>query len=148
MYRHLLAATDGSELANKALMHAAQLAKAMEAQLTILVVTESWPVMEIAQKATERRKDPIGEFEARASAWAAEVLEQAKGMIEATGVRVQTMHVSDMAPAQAIVDSAAKLGCDAIVMSTHGRRGIRRVVLGSQASDVVAEAKVPVIIVK
>ena len=148
MYKHLLAATDGSELATKAVLHAAQLAKESEAKLTIVVVTDPWPVLEMTQKAVENKSDPISVFEKHASDHAAGVLANAARVAEGVGIRVQTMHVADARPAQGILDAAARLECDAIVMSTHGRRGLRRVVLGSQASDVIADAKVPVIVVK
>lgn len=148
MYKHLLAATDGSDLAGKAVLHAAQLARECEAKLTIVVVTDSWPVLEVAQKAVERKTDAIAEFEQHASSWAEGVLANAVRSAEGAGVRAQTMHVADARPAQGILDAAEKLGCDAIVMSTHGRRGLRRMVLGSQAADVIADAKVPVIVVK
>ena len=148
MYKHLLVATDGSDLATKALMHGAALAKALGAQLTVAAVTDPWPVLEMAQKAQEKQPDPIGTYEKHAAEWAQAVLSQARAAVEASGNRCQTIHVEDKHPSQGILDTAKDLGCDAIVMSTHGRRGLRRVVLGSQASDVIANATVPVIIVK
>lgn len=148
MYRHILAATDGSELANKALHHAVQLAKGLGAKLTIVAVTEPWPVLEIAQKAQERKADPIGAFENEASAWANTVLGHAKASAVAEGVACETVHIADRRPSEGILETAKASACDVIVMATHGRRGLRRMMLGSQASDVVAEASVPVIIVK
>jgi nucleotide-binding universal stress UspA family protein len=141
-------ATDGSDLANKAVQHGAALAKALGAQLTIVAVTDPWPVLEMAQKAQEKRQDPIGAYEKHAADWAREVLDRARSTVETAGGRCQTIHVPDKHPSQGILDTASELGCDAIVMSTHGRRGLRRVVLGSQASDVIASATVPVIIAK
>lgn len=148
MYRHILAATDGSELASKALHHAAHLAKGLGAKLTIVTVTEPWPVLATAQRAQERKADPIGQFEAEANAWAQTVLGNAKAEANAQGVACETLHIADQRPADGILQAAQACGCDAIVMATHGRRGLRRMMLGSQAADVVAEASVPVIIVK
>ncbi len=148
MYKHLLVATDGSELATRALAHGAALAKALGAQLTVAAVTDPWPVLEMAQKAQEKKPDPIGAYEKHAAEWAQGVLTQARSTVEAAGGRCQTIHVQDKHPSEGILDTAKELACDAIVMSTHGRRGLRRVVLGSQASDVIANATVPVIIVK
>ncbi len=148
MYKHLLVATDGSELATKALRHGAQLAKALNAKLTIAAVTDPWPVLEMAQKAQERMSDPIGSYENNAAAWAQDVLEKAKQSIADIGVAFEAIHVKDMHPSDGILETTKQRGCDAIVMSTHGRRGVRRMVLGSQAGDVIANAEVPVIIVK
>jgi nucleotide-binding universal stress UspA family protein len=148
MYKHILAATDGSELATKAVAHAAALAKAMGSKLTVVAVTDPWPVLEIAQRAQERKPDPIGDYEKHAAEWARTVLTGAEKIVSAAGAGCTTLHVVDKRPSEGILEAASENGCDAIVLSTHGRRGIRRMVLGSQASDVVAEAKVPVIVVK
>jgi nucleotide-binding universal stress UspA family protein len=148
VYKHLLVATDGSELATKALMHGASLAKALGSTLTVLAVTDPWSVLEMAQKAQEKKADPIGSYEKHATEWARAILAKAASDVEAAGGRCQTIHIQDKHPSQGILDTARELGCDAIVMSTHGRRGIRRMVLGSQAGDVIANATVPVIIVK
>ena len=141
-------ATDGSELATKALRHGAQLAKALNAKLTIAAVTDPWPVLEMAQKAQEHNTDPIGSYESNAAVWAQDVLAKAKQSIADIAVNCETVHVKDMHPSAGILETTKQRGCDAIAMSTHGRRGIRRMVLGSQAGDVIANAEVPVIIVK
>jgi len=148
MYKHILAATDGSDLASKAVAHAAALARAMGSKLTLVAVTDPWPVLEIAQRAQERKPDPIGDYEKHAAEWARAVLTGAEKIAASAGSSCVTLHVVDKHPSEGILDAAREQGCDAIVISTHGRRGIRRMVLGSQASDVVAEAKVPVIVVK
>ncbi len=148
MYKHILIATDGSDMARNAVMHGLRLAKALEAKVTVVVVTDPWPVLEIAQKAKERAADPIGDYEKHAAEWANNVLEQARKCAAEAGTQCQTLHVADKHPSDGILAAADELGCDAIVMSSHGRRGLRRIVLGSQASDVVSNAKTPVIIVK
>lgn len=148
MYKHLLVATDGSELAAKAVQHGAALAKALGAKLTVVTVTDPWSVLEMAQKAEERKADPIGAYEKHAADWAASVLSQAAASVSAIGGACETLHIKDMHPSEGILAAAKARGCDAIVMATHGRRGIRRMVLGSQAGDVIANAPVAVIVVK
>ena len=70
--------------------------------------------------------------------------DQARGL----GVEAETLCVEDLAPAQAIVDTATARGCDVIAMSSHGRRGLRRMILGSVAAEVLASSPVPVLIVR
>jgi nucleotide-binding universal stress UspA family protein len=64
------------------------------------------------------------------------------------GVTVDLVHEIDDSPAEAIVRFAKLKGCDLIVMSSHGRRGIRKVLLGSQTSEVLANTTIPVLVVR
>jgi nucleotide-binding universal stress UspA family protein len=58
------------------------------------------------------------------------------------------VHVADQHPAEGIIATAGKQGCDLIVMASHGRRAVGRLLLGSQASEVLAHSKVPTLIVR
>ena len=62
------------------------------------------------------------------------------------GVSCETLHVKDRRPAEGIIETAKAKDCDLIVMGSHGRRGISRLVLGSQASEVVSHSTVPVLV--
>ncbi len=62
------------------------------------------------------------------------------------GIACDTLHVKDRVPAEGIVETAKARSCDLIVMSSHGRRGLSRVLLGSQANNVVTHSSVPVLI--
>jgi nucleotide-binding universal stress UspA family protein len=63
------------------------------------------------------------------------------------GLTVETLHIPNALPAAAIVDTAKTQGCDLIVIASHGYRGIKRVLLGSQTAEVVATAHIPVLVV-
>ncbi|MHA6644438.1 universal stress protein, partial [Mesorhizobium sp. A623] len=71
-----------------------------------------------------------------------------KAVSDKMGVACGIGHVPDTRPATAIVETADQLGCSLIVMSSHGRRGISRLLLGSQTTEVLATAKVPVLVVR
>ncbi len=148
MYKHLLVATDGSELATKALDAWRVAGKGIRSDTDCPCRHRSLAVLEMAQKAQEKKADPIGSYEKHATEWARAVLAKAATAVERSGRALPDDSCSGKHPSQGILDTAQELGCDAIVMSTHGRRGIRRMVLGSQAGDVIANATVPVIIVK
>ena len=66
-------------------------------------------------------------------------------MAKTAGVACETVHVMNY-PADAIIDTAKSKGCDLIVMSSHGRRGIARILIGSQAVNVLTHSTVPVLI--
>jgi nucleotide-binding universal stress UspA family protein len=141
MYRHILIATDGSELAQKAVSAGLALARELKAEVTVLTATEPWSAM-----ATEPALVfPIEEYEKAAAERAARILADAAAAAKEAGVPCGTAHVDDF-PAEGIVDTARAKGCDLIVMASHGRRGLSRLLLGSQALRVLTLSPVPVLI--
>lgn len=148
MYAHILIATDGSALAANALDHGLALAKCFSARVTIVTVTEQWSAFEIAQEAREHRPDPIGQFEAIAAAAANRILDDAVERASVTGVTCERIHIKDQHPAEGIIATAKDQKCDLIVMGSHGRRGISRLLLGSQAYEVLTLCTVPALIVR
>lgn len=136
MYKHILIATDDSELARKGLEHGLALAKPLGAKVTVLTVSAPLrPELAPAarQQIDEFIKDRITSIEQRASE---------------NGVTVDLEHEIDVSPAAAIVRLAKLKGCDLIVMSSHGRRGIQKVVLGSQTSEVLASTTIPALVIR
>jgi nucleotide-binding universal stress UspA family protein len=147
MYRHILAATDGSDSANKAVRHAAALAKATKARLTIVNVTQMWSSLDIAHAAEAGVRNPVGDYEAMAAASAERVLAAAKVLATADGTACETLHLKDRAPAEGIIAAAKDKGCDLIVMGTHGRGEVAHLLLGSVTEKVVRRAACPVLTV-
>ncbi|MBX9775811.1 MAG: universal stress protein [Xanthobacteraceae bacterium] len=148
MYKRILVATDGSELANRAVAHGIALAKALNAPLSVVAVTDIWSPFEMAHDFDQRKKDPIGTYEALAATGAKRVLDKVAEMAKAQGVDCTLVHVADKRPADGIIEASKTAGADLIVMASHGRRGINRLLLGSQANEVVTTSKVPVLIVR
>jgi nucleotide-binding universal stress UspA family protein len=148
MYKRILIATDGSEMATKAVSHGVALAKVHKAPVTIVTVTDIRSPFEMAHDYDQRKKDPIGNFEALAAADAKRVLDKAAELAKSQDVDCTLTHVADKPPAEGIVEAAESTGADLIVMASHGRRGVNRLLLGSVANKVVTYSKVPVTIVK
>ncbi len=143
MYKHILIATDGSELAQKAAEQGLALAAALGTKVTAVTVTEPWEAVVVAEAAVVFSPD---HYDESVTASAANIL---RGVLEAAeqhGVACEILHVKDQFPAEGIVDTAKHLGCDLIVMGSHGRRGVMRFLLGSQANRVVTHSTVPVLI--
>ncbi len=145
MYKHILIPTDGSELAEKAIHHGLALAKALGAQVTITTASEPWDAVIVGEVAVVL---PPEEYERIASESASKILAAAKAIATAEGVACNTLHIMGEHPAEGIVKAAKDKGCDLIVMGSHGRRGFSRLILGSQAYEVVSHSTVPVLIVR
>ena len=148
MYKHILIATDGSELAGRAVAHGLALAKEVKAPVTLVTVTQPWSALDLAHETRLRHPDPIRQFEDMATASAKVVLDAAAQKAKSAGVACELVHVPDQHPAEGIIATAEKNGCDLIVMASHGRRAVGRLLLGSQVSEVLAHSKVPALIVR
>jgi len=143
MYQHILIATDGSDLAGKAVSQGLALAKALNAKVTALNAIEPWTSTMLGEGVAFNF--PIEEYETAAVNASESILAKVSEQAAASGVQCQTLHVSDF-PADAIVQTAKDKGCDLIVMASHGRRGLARVLLGSQAIQVLTHTTVPVLV--
>jgi len=150
MYKNILIATDGSEVAGRGLDHGLALAKALGAKVTIVTVTENWSALEMAEEARRlgTPKNVIQDYESAMAKGAKSVLDAANAVATKQGIAAATIHVPDQPPATGIVATAEKLGNDLIVMGSHGRRGLGRLILGSQANEVVTTSRVPVLVVR
>ena len=142
MYKHILIATDGSELAGRAITAGLGLAKALKAKVTVVTATEPWTTMMTGEAAVAF---PIEEYEKAGAENAARILSAASATAKSADVACETVHVNDF-PAEAIVETAKAKGCDLIVMASHGRRGLSKLLLGSQATRVLTLSQVPVLV--
>lgn len=148
MYKKILIPTDGSELATKAVTHGAMLAKLVGASLIIVTVTENWSPLEMAEDVEKGMKNPIEHYEGIAAKAAKETLATAAALAQAEGVDAETLHIPDRDPAVGIIETAGLYDCDLIVMASHGRRGLGRMLLGSQTAEVLAFSKLPVLVLR
>ncbi|MGD9510621.1 MAG: universal stress protein [Geminicoccaceae bacterium] len=146
MYKHILVSTDGSEVARKGVDHGLSLAKCVGAKVTIVMVTERWPVY--ASPDWLPGPTEMAEYEARQKESARAVLADVKAAADRLGVDAAAVHVPEAQPAEAILATANERDCDLIVMASHGRRGLRRLLLGSQTSEVLVSSSVPVLVVR
>lgn len=148
MYKHILIATDGSDASARAVSQGVALARQLGAKVTFATVSEMWSPAEMADKAKLGEGFGVEDFEAAAAAAAKAILASASDAAAKAGVASDTIHVADKRPAEGVCAAAASKGCDAIVVGTHGRRGLSRLLVGSQASEIVATASVPVIVAR
>jgi len=149
MYSKILIATDGSELAAKGLTQGLDLARALGAAVTVITVSEPWiPVGADAMGYAVSDFSLADEYEKAAEETGKDVLGDARARAATAGVACTTTYVARRYPADAILDHAEANGVDLIVMASHGRRGLGRLVLGSQTNEVLTRTKVPVLVVR
>jgi nucleotide-binding universal stress UspA family protein len=149
MYKHILVAIDGTELTPKVLEHAFALAHNSGAKLEIVTVTEPSVLFAPgAELITISTKELLEELEKAKVEEASVILAGARAAAKAASVEPGYRHVRKEIPSDGIIKAAEELGSDLIVMGSHGRRGIKRLILGSQSNDVLVRSKVPVLIVK
>ena len=148
MYHHILISTDGSDLATKGLDHGLTLARALNARVTILTVTEHYPSYIASGGEVWVAAEMSGEIRAARDQAAATILNAAAEAAAKMGVPAELVHIPDSAPAEAIIATAKERDCSLICMSSHGRRGLERLLLGSQTAEVLAHSPVPVLVVR
>lgn len=149
MYKHLLIATDGSELADKGVAHGLTLAKGIDAAVTFVTVSEPYPIFAWGgAMAGYAVGDELVVYQEEARKYGKEVLAKCKASADAAGVSAKLVHVEDKRPAEAILELSQAQGCDLIVMASHGRRGVSALLLGSETTRVLVHSDVPVLVVK
>ena len=145
MFRNILVPTDGSALSRKAIKRAVQLAKEQKGRVTGFYVGPTWKPRGNDESIPYRMVSP-DEHAASVKKTAARILDAVRKEAEKAGVPCTTSFSTDDYPYARIVEAASRNGCDLILMATHGRRGISRLLLGSETSKVLAHSKVPVMV--
>ena len=145
MYKHILIPTDGSELSRRAVGAGVKLARALGARVTGLFAAPA------ATPLVYRDFIPVGYATPQQNAAlikraALRHLEVIGRVARAAGVRCETVSVTNDFPADAILAQAKKRKCDLIFMASHGRRGLRGVLLGSETQRVLAGSSLPVLV--
>jgi len=141
MFRNILIAIDGSDFGNRALLRGLELAQCCDASVLILTVTERF-------RAYERVSGAGHALEELAGAMSESILNSAAQEAQQHGVEYQMRHIGALRPSVGILAAAREAGCDLIVISSHSRPGLNKVLLGSQAQDVLAMADIPVFLVR
>ncbi len=149
MYARILVATDGSDLAGRALDHALQLARLAGSEVVIVTITE--PALMAAGSyaaAAGAVFDPMPEVVEAQQKAAKDLLVAAARKAEAAGVKARTVLVENSFPSDGIIATANEIGAELIVMGSHGRAGLGRLLLGSQTNNVLAHSKIPVLVTR
>ncbi|MBY0466312.1 MAG: universal stress protein, partial [Burkholderiales bacterium] len=122
-----------------------ELAQQLGAKITGFVVEPDLPIT-AASTRTDSLMHKMKDNDSKNEAHAAALLGQFAKRAEAAGVEFVAHHVTSYAVDQAIMDEADKLGCDMIVMVTHGRNAIGEFIFGSHTKKIIANSKLPVLV--
>ena len=145
MYDRILIPTDGSDVSAAAEQAAIAFARAHGSEIVVLAVGQPQPPIASAEAAMAI--DP-GLDDAVLLAAAKEHARNVADAAEAAGVKCTSLAVLDYSPADAILATADTHACDLIFMGSHGRRGLSRLLAGSVTQKVLADAQVPVMVMR
>jgi len=143
MYSHILIPTDGSELSERAIKEGLALAKAIDAEVTAITVSETFHTFSVNPVAVTETPE---QYQKDSDAKAEKYLAVASNAAAAAGVSYEGIHVIHDHPYEAIIAAAQERGCDLIVMASHGRRGMSALVLGSETVKVLTHSNIPTLV--
>lgn len=147
MYTKILVATDGSTLSKKAVSSAIAMAALMEAELVALKVIARYP-QSYFEGGLAIQASEINRVE---KAWVEHgqaIVDAVQRAAEAKGVKAKAVTAKSDVISDAIIATAKKHKCDLIVMASHGRKGIKRVLLGSETQQVLTHTHIPVLVLR
>jgi nucleotide-binding universal stress UspA family protein len=144
MYQCILVPTDGSDVTAKAVDTAIALAKALGSRVQTLSVREPFPYSAISeiQPIAPQEYFEVQERIAR------QRVQQVVDACQAAGLACSAHTIEALHPYEAIIDHAREHGCDLIVMASHGRRGMRALLLGSETQKVLTHTGIAVLVVR
>lgn len=145
MFKHILIPTDGSDTALKAVRAGVALAAETGAKVTAYCAQEPVPT-HIYGEGYVADKQLVAEFEKRAGKFARKSVGVVMDEAVAAGVPCTILITKSALPYRGIVEAAQKKRCDAIVMGSHGHRGLKKLLLGSVTQEVLTHSKVPVLV--
>jgi nucleotide-binding universal stress UspA family protein len=145
MFKHILVPTDGSKLSFKALDLAADMATSTDTKISVLHVCPTYPTMVGGDGYMVAPTTPK-EWDASIAKLTARIQALVEKRALAKSVAVQFLSVTVDQPYSAIIDVAKRKKCDLIVMSSHGRKGISALLLGSETTKVLTHCSIPVLV--
>lgn len=147
MYQRILVATDGSTLSKKAVTSAIQLAATCGAELVAIKVVPRYP-QTYFEGSIPMSAQEVGRIEKEWSDAAQANLDAVQKSAKAKGVNTKTVTVKSDVVSDAIISAAKKHKADLIVMASHGRKGIKRLLLGSETQQVLTHSHIPVLVLR
>ena len=145
-YQHILVPVDGSDIATTAVEHAVELAKRHQAKLSFISLITEDPFNDADFYSVG--SSIMKEYFIQAQANAQEALNSAQHIAQNAGIESNTQVVKGEVSAEQVVEYAEQHQVDLIIVGSHGRKGFKKMVLGSFAQDVLASAHVPVLVIK
>lgn len=143
MFKHILLPIDGSELSLRAAKMGVELAKTCGARVHALHVVPAFQALIYMSEALAASEATYTE---QSMELAAEYLDDVKRLAEEAGVKYSGHYDVAEHPHDVILQTAREKRCDLVVMASHGRRGLSRLLLGSETQKVLLQGEVPVLV--
>ncbi|WP_396430208.1 universal stress protein [Limnohabitans sp.] len=147
MYQRILVATDGSTLSKRAVASAIELAATCQAELVALKVVPRYP-QAYFEGSIPLSAEEISRVEKQWTESAQVQLKAVEKAAIAKGVQIKAITVKSDVISEAIIAAAKKQKADLIVMASHGRKGIKRLLLGSETQQVLTHSQIPVLVLR
>lgn len=147
MYERILVATDGSTLSKKAVTSAIQLASTCGAELVAVKIVPRYP-QAYFEGSIPLSAEEISRVEKQWTEAAQANLDIVQKAARAKGVIAKAITVKSDVVSDAIIATAKKHKADLIVMASHGRKGIKRLLLGSETQQVLTHSHIPVLVLR
>ncbi|CAN7264148.1 universal stress protein [Acidovorax sp. LjRoot117] len=147
MYKRILIPTDGSPLSDKAVNHGLALAALSGATVVALKVVPRYPRSYFEGGMSVDLND-AQRIEAQWAAEAQAMVDKVKAEGGAQGVTVKAVVAKSDLVAEAVISAAKKHKCHLIVMASHGRKGLKRLLLGSETQHVLTHSHIPVLVLR
>jgi len=144
MFKHILVPVDGSPTARQAIDQAVAIAEAFKSTVTLIYVIDPYAFTGVGADFSYGQS----EYLSAATKEANEAISAAKQVFGAHGMAVNGSVVEGHSIYQAILDTAESLNADLLVMGSHGRRGLEKLVLGSVTAQVLSHAHLSVLVVR
>jgi nucleotide-binding universal stress UspA family protein len=144
MFKKILVPVDGSSASQEAIEKAVGIARAFNSAVTIVSVIDSYAFSGVSVDFAYGQP----EYQEAASAESKASIAAAQQQFQAAGITAESIVVDGKAIFRGILDTAESTHTDLIVMGSHGRKGLEKLVLGSVAAQVLSHAHVPVLIVR
>ena len=147
MYQRILVATDGSELSTKAVDHALDLARSCGAEVLAITVVPRYP-QSYFDGSLPLSPSEIERVEQHWGADGQKILDQVKIKAQEKGVKLSDLIVKSDVVSDAVIETAREQNASLIVMASHGRKGVSRMLLGSETQQVLTHSQIPVLVLR
>jgi nucleotide-binding universal stress UspA family protein len=144
MFKHILVPVDGSSTAQAAVDKAIGLAKAFDSQVTVIYIIDPYPFAGVGTDFAYGQAEYLSAAMAEANA----AVHSAKEAFATSGVKVDSSVIEAHTVWRGIVEAGVSLQADLIIMGSHGRNGLEKLVLGSVAQAVLSHTKLPVLVAR
>ncbi len=148
MYKHILIPTDGSEIADKAVDSGIDFAREAGARITFFTAVPEYELPSTSSVMAHQPVVSLAEHERRSAEKAKAILAKALEKARTCGVVCAGDHALSNKPYEAIIAAVKRHGCDAIFMSSHGRKGLARLWYGSETVEVLTHSDIPTLVVR